>query len=99
MSQACPPPHYTHVQNKDYMPLFLGHQCWYFFDQKTPFPGAKAILTHWVCADLFFETLKECFSELFDVWFFGLTRYNTMLETMLLWSSSSELSESLSSGL
>ena len=27
------------------MPPFLGHQCWSSFDDKAPFPGAKAILT------------------------------------------------------
>ena len=36
------------------MPPFLGHKRWYPFDNKTPFPGVKAILTCCVCADLFF---------------------------------------------
>ena len=40
------------------MPPFLGGQCWCSFD-KTPFPGAKAVLTRYVCADLvFFFFLK-----------------------------------------
>ena len=34
------------------MPPFLGHQCWYAFNDKTPFPGAKAILSPCVYADL-----------------------------------------------
>lgn len=33
------------------MPLFLGGQCWCPLD-KTPFPGAKTVLTRCVCADL-----------------------------------------------
>ena len=35
------------------MPPFLGCQCWYSFNDKTPFPGAKNIQTCWVHADLF----------------------------------------------
>ena len=39
----------------------------YSFD-KTSFPGAEAILTRCVRADLFFmETLKECILDLFNV--------------------------------
>ena len=34
------------------MPFFLGRQCWYLFDDKTPFPGAKATLTRYVHDDL-----------------------------------------------
>ena len=51
------------------MPLFLGHQCWASFNDKTPFPGAKATLTCCVLAGLFFffETLKKCSPDLFDV--------------------------------
>ena len=33
------------------MPPF---QCWYPFDDKTPFPAAKAMLTRYVRADLLF---------------------------------------------
>ena len=46
---------------------FLGHQWWCSFNDKTPFPDAKAILTHSVCADLFFQTLQECIPDLFNV--------------------------------
>ena len=50
------------------MPPFLGCQCWYFFNGKTSFPGAKRVLTQCVRADLgFFESLKECIPDLFDV--------------------------------
>ena len=31
------------------MPLLLGRQCWSSFDDKTPFPGAKAITVCAVC--------------------------------------------------
>ena len=49
------------------MPTFLGHQCYYSFDDKTLYPGAEATLTCCVCADLFlFETLKECNPDMFD---------------------------------
>ena len=36
------------------MPLFLGCWCWSLFNDKTPFPGTKAILTHCLQAGLFF---------------------------------------------
>ena len=36
------------------MPLFLGRQCLYFFNDKSPFPGAKAMLICCVRACLFF---------------------------------------------
>ena len=51
------------------MPPNLGHQCWSSFHDKTPFPGAKAILTRSVCAGQFFsfEILKECDPDLFNV--------------------------------
>ena len=51
------------------MPLFLGRQCWYFFDDKTPFPGAKAILSMLYVYVLacFFETLKKCIPDLFSI--------------------------------
>ena len=52
------------------MPPFLGCQCWYSFDGKTPSLDAKAILTGCVYDDLF-ETLKECIPCLM---FFVLTR-------------------------
>ena len=49
------------------MPPFLGCQCWSSFDDKTPFPGARAILTRCVLADLVFEILKKCIPDWFDV--------------------------------
>ena len=52
------------------MPLYLVHQCWYSFDDKTSFPGAKAILTCCVCAGLFFfffEILKKYNHDLFNI--------------------------------
>ena len=80
------------------MPPFLGLQCWSSLDDKTPFPGAKATLTCYVCAGPFcFSALKECTPDLFDVLF--LTRYKTVLKTVLLWSGSSELFERLYSRL
>ena len=47
------------------MPPFLRCQCQYFLDGKTPFLGAKAILTCYIHFYLFlfvsfFETLKKC---------------------------------------
>ena len=36
------------------MPPILGFQFWYFFNDKTPFPDAKAILTSCVRAGLAF---------------------------------------------
>ena len=53
------------------MPPFLGHQCWSSFDDKAPFPGAKAILTavymliYCVVFFFFLETLKESVPNLF----------------------------------
>ena len=51
------------------MPFFLGSQCWFSFDDKTPFPGVKAMLTCYVCTGpfFFFETLKKCNPDLFNV--------------------------------
>ena len=49
------------------MPPFLGGQSWYSFDDKTPIPGAKAILAVYLLICFFFETLKECIPDLFDV--------------------------------
>ena len=40
------------------MSPFLGWQCWYSFDDKTPFPVAKDILTRCVCAVLICLFLK-----------------------------------------
>ena len=37
------------VKSKDSMSPFLGHQCWYFFNDKTPFLGAKVKLTLYMC--------------------------------------------------
>ena len=44
------------------MPLFLGLQRWFTFDDKTPFPGAKAIvyvLYVYVLVYFFFLNLGE----------------------------------------
>ena len=51
------------------MSPFLGFQFQSSFNDKTPFPGAKAILTRSVCAGQFFsfEILKECDPDLFNV--------------------------------
>ena len=50
------------------MPFFLGSQCWFSFDDKTPFPGVKAMLTCYVPAGLVsFETLKKCIPALLNV--------------------------------
>ena len=54
------------------MPLYLVHQCWYSFDDTTPFPGAKAILPCCVHVGLFFfffffEILKKCNHDLFNI--------------------------------
>ena len=51
------------------MPLFLGRQCWSSVDDKTPFPGSKAMLDMLYVHVLvcFFETLKKCFPDLFNV--------------------------------
>lgn len=40
------------------MPLFLGCQCWYSFNDKTPFPDAKTTLTPCAHANLFFFFLN-----------------------------------------
>ena len=67
------------------MPPFLGCQCLYSFDDKTPFPGAKATLTHYVLADLFF--LKPWRNvSLTCLVFFVLTRHKTVLKTIFLQS-------------
>ena len=58
------------------------------FNDKTLLPGAKAILTCWVCTDLIFETLREYVLDF--VMLFVPTRHKTVLETMFLWSSFSE---------
>lgn len=76
------------------MPPFLGHQCLNSFHDKTTFPGVKTIPTCCVYADLlfFFEKLKERIpDDLFDI--LVLTRYKNVWKTMLLQSSSSEISE------
>ena len=63
----------------------------YSFNDKTPFPGAKAILTHYVrCRFGFsFETLKEVIPDFFAV-------LCSVLKTVLFLNSSSELPERLS---
>ena len=57
------------------MPLFLGRQCWFSFNDKTPFLGAKAMLTCCVRAGLplFLNT-----EETTCLIFFVLTRYTTV---------------------
>ena len=59
------------------MPPILGHQCWSSFHDKTPFRGAKAILTGCVHADLVF--LKPWRNVLLPylMIFFVLTRQET----------------------
>ena len=42
------------------MPPFLGSQCWFSFDDKIPFPAAKATWTRRVRADLFCLYLCVC---------------------------------------
>ena len=41
------------------MSPFLGHQCYYSLHSKTPFQGAKVILTHCVHAGLFLPKKKK----------------------------------------
>ena len=75
-----------------------GYQCWYFFDDKIHFPGATAIVTHCVCADLcLFKPWRNVFLIL--LMFFVMKRYKIVLKIMLLQRISPELSERLSSGL
>ena len=61
------------------MPPFLGHQCWYSFDDKAPLLGAKAVMTDCVHANLFFffffRTLKEYIPD--SLMCFVLTSYKT----------------------
>ena len=57
------------------MPPFLGHRCWYSFNDKDFLPRCQghtdSLCTWW---SGFFETLKECIPCLM---FFVLIRYNT----------------------
>lgn len=58
------------------MPPILGHQCWSSFHDKTPFRGAKAILTGCVHADLvFLKPWRNVFLPYLI--FFVLTRQET----------------------
>ena len=75
------------------MPLFLGCQCWFSLDDKTPFPGTKAML------DMLYVHVLVCFVFFLKPWrnvsltclmVFVLTRYKTVLKTLLLGSSFSE---------
>ena len=59
------------------MPPVLGHECRYSFDDKTTFPGVKAILTHPVHADLF-VCLFVCFWKPDPLMFFVVTRYKAV---------------------
>ena len=72
---------------------------WYSFDDETLFPGAKAIsyrLYVYSLVFFFFETLKKCSIIYYS---FVLTRYKTVLKSMLPQSSFSEESGKLASGL
>ena len=91
------------LKTKIEWPPFLGHQCWSSFNDKIPLLGVKATLIHCVHADLLlffslfylffsFESLKECISDVFDVFFF-FSIQKTGLKTMLPWSNTSELSK------
>ena len=71
------------------MPFLLGFQCWSFFEGKTHFPGAKAVLTGCVHAGLFFLESLEKYKPRFFL-FFVLTRYETVRKTLPLWSMFSE---------
>ena len=65
----------------------LGHQCCSSFRYKTPFLGAKAILTH--CVRAVFPILKPCRNvSLTYLMFFVLTRQNIVLKTKYSCSSS-----------
>ena len=64
------------------MPPFLEGQCWYSSDDKTPFSGAKTILTGYVQSYVFFLKPWKNVSLTCLIFF--------MLETMLLQSSSSD---------
>ena len=58
------------------MPPFWGHQRWSSFNDKTPLPGAKAMLTCSVRAGLSLFLNTE---EMTCLIFFVLTRYETVL--------------------
>jgi len=73
------------------MPLFLGRQCWSSFEEKTPFPGTKAMLTCCELVGLFFFLKPWRNVSLTCLMFFVLTGNKTELKTLLLWSSLSEL--------
>lgn len=65
------------------MPPFPKHQCWSTCNDKTPFPGAKAMLTCCARADLVYSKPWRNVS-LTCVVFFVLTVHETVLKTMLL---------------
>ena len=48
-------------------PSLLGHQGWSSFHDKTPSPGAEAILTSCILLIYFLDTLKECIPDFFNV--------------------------------
>ena len=54
------------------LPFWSTNAC-ILFNDKTPLPGAKAILTRWVCTDLIFEILREYILDLCDVLCSGQT--------------------------
>ena len=79
------------------MPPLLGCKCWFSFGDKTCFPGTKAMLTHCAHADLLFWNLEGMYPSC--LMFFVLTRYKTVLKTLLLQSSFSEWFGEQASGL
>ena len=54
------------------LPFWSTNAC-ILFNDKTPLPGANAILTRWVCTDLIFEILREYILDLCDVLCSGQT--------------------------
>ena len=52
---------------------FWSTNAYILFNDKTPLPGAEAILTRWVCTDLIFEILREYILDLCDVLCSGQT--------------------------
>ena len=91
-----------HTMNAKGINVFLTRmQMLVLLNAKIPFSGAKTLLTFCMYVDLsFFKNLEGMYLWLVScLMFFVLTRYKTVLKKMLLWSSSSELSERLSSRL
>ena len=76
----------VHAKNKDWVLPFLRCQWWSSFDDKTVFPGARAILTGCGHPDLFFLKPSRNVSLTCFMLFVLTSR-----KTVLLWSSSLEL--------